>query len=204
MKIDPKSLTKRQRHLFMGNLVVPRPIALVSTISKNGVLNLAPFSMFGMLSRDPVPTIFITPGRRPDGSKKDTLVNIEQVREFVINMVTEDIAEKMNMASGSYPPEVDEFEVTGLTPLPCDLVKAPRVAESPFNLECRLTQIMEWGKPDITAETILGEVLRVHVIDALYSDGIIDATSSHLIGRMGWNLYTRTRDLFEMRDPSSA
>ncbi len=203
MKIDPQNLTRRERHLFMGNLVVPRPIALVSTISKDGIPNLAPFSLFNVVCYHPVPVVFFTSQRRKGVSKKDTLVNIEQTQEFVINMVTEDIAEKMNVASADYPPEVDEFEVSGLTPVPGDLVKAPRVAESPINMECRLTQIVEFGKPDVTAEMILGEVLRVHVRDDLYREGVIDTASSHIIGRMGWGLYTRTRDLFEIQHPSS-
>lgn len=198
MKIDPQNLAKRERHLFMGNLVVPRPIALVSTISGRGIFNLAPFSLFNIVCYHPA-MVFFTPMRREGGSKKDTLVNIEQAREFVINLVTEDITKQMNIASGDYPPEVDEFKISGLTPVPSDLVKPPRVAESPFNMECRLTQILEFGKSDVTAEMILGEVLRVHVRDDLYREGAIDAALAHIIGRMGWGLYTRTRDLFEIQ-----
>ncbi|MFC1907019.1 flavin reductase family protein [Chloroflexota bacterium] len=204
MKIDPKDLTRGERHRFMGNLVVPRPIALVSTISGDGILNLAPFSLFNIVSYQPVPMLFFTPGRRPDRSKKDTLVNVQQTGEFVVNLVTEEIAEKMNVASGRFPSDVDEFSVSRLTPVPADLVKAPRVEESPFNMECRLTQIIEFGKPDITGEMILGEILRVHVRDDLYRDGVIDAVHSHIIGRMGWGLYTRTRDLFDISHPDSA
>ena len=202
MKIDPKSLSKRQLHLFMGNLVVPRPIALVSTISPEGVLNLAPYSLFNIVCYHPVPIVFYTPMRKADGLKKDSLVNVELTKEFVINLVTEEIADKMNVTSGNYPPEVNEFDVSQLTPIPADLVKAPLVKESPFNLECHLYQIVSFGKPDIAGEMIMGEVLRVHVRDELWNDGIIDANHAHLIGRMGWGLYTRTRDLFEIGHPS--
>ncbi|HEY96930.1 MAG TPA: flavin reductase family protein [Dehalococcoidia bacterium] len=202
MKIDPGSLSERQRHLFMGNLVVPRPIALVSTISPEGIPNLAPYSLFNIVCYHPVPIVFYTPMRKAGGQKKDSLVNVELTSEFVINLVTEEIAEKMNITSGNYPPEVDEFTVSHLTPVPADLVKASLVKESPFNLECRLYKIVPFGSPDIAGDMIMGEVLRVHVKDELWNDGIIDANHAHLIGRMGWGLYTRTHDLFEIGHPS--
>lgn len=202
MKIDPKDLSGRQRHLFMGNLVVPRPIALVSTISPEGIYNLAPYSLFNIVCYHPVPIVFYTPMRKADGLKKDSLVNVELTKEFVINLVTEEIAEKMNITSSYYPPEVDEFKESQLTPVPADIVKAPLVKESPFNLECRLYQIVPFGSPDIAGDMIMGEVLRVHVGDEFWNDGIIDANKAHLIGRMGWGLYSRTRDLFELKRPS--
>ena len=206
MKIDPPELTRRERHQLMGDLVIPRPIAFVSTVSADGIFNLAPFSMANLVAYHPA-MVFVTVSRfhglshlgREDGSMKDTRINIEQTKEFVFNMVTEDIAEQMNVASAVYPPEVDEFEVSGLTPVPGDVVKAPRVGESPVNLECRVTQIVPIGKPDITAEMILGEVLRVHVRDDLWRGNTIDADSYRVIGRMGWGLYARTHDLFEIK-----
>jgi flavin reductase (DIM6/NTAB) family NADH-FMN oxidoreductase RutF len=200
MKIDPKSLNSSERYRLMGSIVIPRPIALVSTVSTNGVLNLAPFALFNLICLDPVPMVFFTLVRRRGVSKKDTLVNIEQNKEFVINMVTEEIAQKMNVAGIDYPQEVDEFHTAELTPVSSDLVKVPRVAESPINMECCLTQIVEFGKTDITGEMVVGEVIRVHVRDVFYTNGVIDAASIHIIGRMGWGLYTRTRDLFEIRE----
>ena len=202
MKIDPKDLSGRQRHLFMGNLVVPRPIALVSTISPEGIYNVAPYSLFNIVCYHPVPIVYYTPMRKADGLKKDSLVNVELTKEFVINLVTEEIAEKMNITSSYYPPEVDEFKESQLTPVPADIVKAPLVRESPFNLECRLYQIVPFGSPDIAGDMIMGEVVRVHVGDEFWNDGIIDANKAHLIGRMGWGLYSRTRDLFELKRPS--
>lgn len=208
MKIDPGELTHGERHRQMGNIYIPRPIAFVSTVSADGIFNLAPFSLSNIVSYHPAMVFFTAlrfHGRshlgREDGSKKDTLVNIEQSNEFVFNVVTEEIAEQMNVASDVYPPEVDEFEVSGLTPVPSDMVKAPRVMESPVNMECRVTQITPIGKPDITAEIIIGEVLRIHVRDDLWHDGTIDASSYHVIGRMGWGLYTRTHDLFALEHP---
>jgi flavin reductase (DIM6/NTAB) family NADH-FMN oxidoreductase RutF len=202
MKIDPGSLSERQRHLFMGNLVVPRPIALVSTISPEGIPNLAPYSLFNIVCYHPVPIVFYTPGRKVNGVKKDSLTNVELTEEFVINLVTEEIADKMIITGGNYPPEVNEFTVSQLTPVPADLVKAPLVKESPFNLECHLYQIVSFGSPEIAADMIMGEVLRVHVRDDLWDDGIINADGAHIIGRMGWNLYNRTRDLFKLGNPS--
>ncbi len=203
MKIDPKDMTRQERHLFMGSVVVPRPIALVSTISTDGILNLAPFALFTLICYHPVPIVVFTPMRRLGISKKDTLVNIEQTKEFVINMVTEEMAQKMNITSTDFPLEVDEFQASGFTPITSDLVKAPRVAESPVNMECCLTQIVEFGKPKITGEMVMGEVLRIHVKDELYRNGIVDDASLHVIGRMGWAFYTRTRDLFEIESPDT-
>ena len=202
MKIDPGSLSEHQRHLFMGNLVVPRPIALVSTISPESIPNLAPYSLFNIICYHPVPIVYYTPGRKVDGMKKDSLINVELTKEFVINLVTEEIADKMVLTSGNYPPEVNEFTVSQLTPVPADLVKAPLVQESPFNLECHLDQIISFGSPEITSDMIMGEVLRVHVRDEFWDGENINPNDAHIIGRTGWNLYTRTRDLFKLRNPS--
>jgi len=201
MKIDPKEMARKERHLLMGSVVVPRPIALVSSISTSGVLNLAPFALFALVCYHPIPIVAFSPMRRDGASKKDTMINVEQTKEFVISMVTEEIAEKMNISSTDFPPEVDEFQSSQLTPISSDLVRVPRVAESPINMECRLTQIVEFGKPNITGEMILGEVLRIHIRDDLYRNGIVDGAALHAVGRMGWAFYSRTRDLFEMEAP---
>jgi len=154
VKIDIEKLAYSDCHKLLGNLVVPRPIFLVSSISKNGNYNLAPYSLSNIVCYRPA-MVFLTPMRKNKEEKKDTLVNIEQTQEFVINMVTEDMAQQMTVASQFYPPEVDEFKMSGLTPVASDFVKPPRVAESPFNLECRLTQIIPLGSPDnITADMI--------------------------------------------------
>ncbi|MFC1870487.1 flavin reductase family protein [Chloroflexota bacterium] len=208
MKIEPENLSRGERHRQLGNIFVPRPIAFISTISADGVFNLAPYSMSGIVTPHPA-TVFFTATRfhghsrqgREDGSKKDTLVNVEQTGEFAVNIVTEEIAQQMNITSDFYPPEMDEFQVSGLTPVPGDIVKAPRVKESPVNMECRLTQIIPLGKPDITSEMVIGEVLLIHVSDDLWRDGTIDANQYHVIGRMGWGLYTRTHDLFRLEHP---
>jgi flavin reductase (DIM6/NTAB) family NADH-FMN oxidoreductase RutF len=200
MKIDPASMGGRDRQKLLGSLVVPRPISLVSTITQKGNSNLAPYSLFNLVCYTP-PMVFITPMRKGQGAKKDTLVNIEHNGQFVINLVTEGIAEQMNLTSSPYPPEVDEFAESKLTPVPSDLVKPPRVAESPVSLECRLDRIVQLGEPEVTGDMILGNILRVHIQDRLYKDGALDAAAVHLIGRMGFGLYTRTSDLFDMKQP---
>ena len=198
MILDVDKLSYAERHKLLGNMVVPRPIFLVSTLSKSGSSNLAPYSLSNVVCYTPA-MVFLTPMRKNGGGKKDTLVNIEQTQEFVINMVTEDMMEQVTMTSRAYPPEVDEFKISGFTPVPCDLVKPARVAESPFNLECRLTQIIPFGDPaNITGDMILGTILRVHIADNYCNRGVVDAASAHLVGRMGLGFYTRTRDLFKM------
>jgi flavin reductase (DIM6/NTAB) family NADH-FMN oxidoreductase RutF len=204
MKIDPGEMDAVKRRLFMGSVICPRPIGWITSVGKNGVVNLAPYSLFSLVSYGPVPIVFVTPQWMVKGNeikKKDTLRNIEETGEFVVNVVTESLAEAMNITARRYPAEISEVEEAGLTTIPSDLIKPPRIAESPINLECRLNQIIEFGKPTVTGQTILAEVLRVHVRDDLYKDGVIDIGSLHVIGRMGHNKYTRTRDLFNLPEP---
>ena len=201
MKIDPVGLDSREIHELMVGCVTPRPIAFVSTIGEDGVYNVAPFSFFTLLSMHP-PVVGFAIGRKRGGSKKDTLVNIEFSRDYVINVVSEAIAPAMNQASGDYPSHVDEFKEAGLTPVASDLVKPPRVAESPIQIECRLMQIMEFGVFPRIHNFIVGEVLAVHVQDDLIVDGVIKSDRLKAVGRLGEDLYCRTGDLFEMKRPS--
>ncbi len=204
MKVDPKNLTTDGRRRFMGSVVVPRPIGWISTIGKNGIVNLAPYSLFNIVFYGPVPLIFVSPHWIRSGKqvkKKDTLRNMEETGEFVVNVVTEDVAEAMNLTAGFYPSDVSEVELAQLTTAPSDLVTAPRIVESPINLECRVTEILQIGKPEVIGEMVLAEVLRVHVRDDLYQDGVIDVSALRVIGRMGDGKYTRTRELFTMIVP---
>jgi flavin reductase (DIM6/NTAB) family NADH-FMN oxidoreductase RutF len=139
--------------------------------------------------------------RKRAGQKKDTLINIEETKEFVINVVTEELAQAMNLTSGEYAYEVDEFKVANLTPAPSDLIKAPRVAESPLNLECKLLQILEFGQFPTLTSFIIGEVLRVHIQEEVCADGVIKALKLKAIGRLGEDFYCKTRDIFEMKRP---
>jgi flavin reductase (DIM6/NTAB) family NADH-FMN oxidoreductase RutF len=200
VKINPASLDRREAHDFFVGTAVPRPIAFVSTVGNTGVYNLAPFSFFVPLSAKPA-IVGLGISRRRDGSKKDTLVNIEQTRDFVVNLVTEGMAEAMNQASGEYPYEVDEFKITGLTPIRADFVKSPMVGESPINMECRFLQVLEWGEfPNINS-FIIAEVIQVHVKDEFWAGGEIQSSKLKAVGRMGGDLYCRTTDVFEMKRP---
>lgn len=202
MKIDPINLDYKDSHELLVGAIMPRPIAFVSTVDKDGVFNLAPFSFFAPLCAKPALVGFGI-GRQRDGQKKDTLSNIEFTGEFVISVVDETLAEPMNQTSRQYPGYVDEFEEVGLTATRDDLVKAPMVAESPVNLECRLVQILEFGDAPRKSSFIIGEVLRVHVRDGLYGNGEIQVSQVKAVGRLGAELYCRTGDMFEMGRPDA-
>jgi len=140
--------------------------------------------------------------RRESGDfRKDTLRNITISKEFVVNVVSEEFAQKMNVTSGEYPPEVNEFELAGLTPVPSDLIKPPRVGEAHVQMECRLFLWIEIGDAPLSGNVVLGEVLRIHVDDAYFDNYKIDPDKLLPIGRMGGNTYTRTTDRFEMIRP---
>ena len=203
MILDPHAENQQDVYKVLIGSIAPRPIAFVSTLSHDGIRNLAPFSFFTGISANP-PLICFCPvvraGARPH---KDTLQNISRTKEFVVNIVSEDIAEAMNLTSGEYPPEVDEFEVAGLTPVPSDLVKPPRVAESHVNMECRLYLAIEFSELPGGGNLVIGEVLRFHVDDRVVENFRIDPDKLRAIGRMGGpTAYSRTRDRFDMVRPN--
>ncbi|MFH1382089.1 MAG: flavin reductase family protein [Chloroflexota bacterium] len=203
MKIDPESQSRQDSSHLLSDIVVPRPIAWISTVGTQGVFNLAPFSAYGMVSSIPmIVSIGISTNR--NGQKKDTLKNIELTKEFVINIVTEELAETMNITCAPYPSDVSEFEKAGLTPKKADLVKAPMVAESPVNLECRLVQIIELGKMPAMTSLVIGSILRVHIRDEYYDKSNKRVTGLRTIARLGGesDLYCRSNDTFEMKRPS--
>jgi len=200
MKIDPANLEWREAYELLVGAVVPRPIAFVSTIGEDSVFNVAPFSFFAAIAAKPMLVGFVA-GRKRDGRKKDTLVNIEFSRDFVVNIVTETLAQAVNQASANYPSHVDEFKEVGLIPVKADIVKPPMVAESPINMECRLLQILEFGDLPRRGSFIIGEVVQVHIKDELFKNGEIRMSKLKAIGRMGGELYCRTTDIFEMKRP---
>jgi flavin reductase (DIM6/NTAB) family NADH-FMN oxidoreductase RutF len=203
---DPGRESVQNIYKLMIGSIVPRPIAFVSSLDAHGVRNLAPFSFFTGVSADP-PVILFCPVVRPEdpnrglAAHKDTLLNVIATREFVVNVVSEEIAERMNLTSAQVPPDVDEFELAGLTPVQSDLVKPPRVAESPVQMECRLRQIIEVSDRPSGGSIVLGEVVRFHVDDALVENFRIDPEKLAAIGRMGGTTYTRTRDRFDLKRP---
>ncbi len=199
-KFDPSGMDIFSWYPVFTCCVIPRPIPLVSTVGKSGVCNLAPYGFFSPLCAEPPLIGFHVNHRFPDdGTKKHTLINIEDTKEFVVCVVTEDLAEKMNHCSHDYPTDRSEFEGAGLTPVAADFVKAPLVAESPINMECRLVQILEFGKGPVKPAFVIGEIQRVHVKDDVIENGEIQMSKLRPVGRLGGMLYTRcSRDMFEM------
>ena len=204
MIVDPKTARQQDLYKLMIGSIVPRPIAFVSTISPEGIPNLAPFSFFTGISSKP-PLICFCPGpRAATRDRKDTLRNISMTKEFVVNVVTEEIAEAMNLTSGEYPPEIDEFKLASLTPVSSDLVKPPRVAESPVNFECRLYLAIEFSEEPGGGNLVIGEIVRFHVADHIVDNFKIDPDKLRAVGRMGGPTgYTRTRDRFDMIRPKA-
>ena len=196
--IDPATTAPTNIYKLLIGAVVPRPIAFVSTVSPEGVANLAPFSFFTVASANPPVLCFTASYREP---RKDTLVNVRATGEFVVNIVSEQIAEKMNVCSGEYAYGVDEFELACLTAIPSDLVRPPRVKESHVNMECKLLQTIEVSNQRLGGTLILGEVVRFHIDDEIIDDFRIDAGKLAAVGRMAGNTYARTTDRFDMVRP---
>ncbi len=199
MFFDPsKSPEWKPCYKLLTGAIVPRAIAFVSTISADGVANLAPFSFFTAVCAKP-PTVLFCPMRKGDtGEKKDTLRNLEATGEFVINVVTEAIAEQMNRCATDFPYGVSEFAEAGLTARPSQLVKPPSVAESPISMECRLNQVVAVGEGPGSGAAVLGEVVGFSVADELVDDFRIDLDQLAPIGRLAGASYTRVTDLFDM------
>jgi flavin reductase (DIM6/NTAB) family NADH-FMN oxidoreductase RutF len=198
MKIIPEALTKRESHELFMSAIAPRSIALISTIGKDGVFNLAPFSCFTSLCLKPA-IVGVQIAWKRTGEKKDTLRNIEFSKNFVVNVVEEEIAEAMSQSSAEYPSDVDEFKEVGLTPIGSDLISAPRVGDSSVGMECRLVNVLEFGEPPTGSHFVIGEVILVHVKDELWSTDHIKALEFKPIGRIGEEYYCRTLDIFEIK-----
>jgi flavin reductase (DIM6/NTAB) family NADH-FMN oxidoreductase RutF len=197
--IDPKSIDAVTAYKILVNVVIPRPIAFVSTIGEDGIYNLAPFSFFNAFCGDP-PIVGFSPNNNPP---KDSLINARSTGEFVVNIVTEEIAEQMNLTAKRYPIHVDEFEESKLTAIPGTIVRAPRVAESPVSLECRVTQIIELSTRPDGNSLVLGEVVCFHVDDSIIDERYrVDSEGLHAIARLGGTAYARTRDRFHMVRPA--
>ena len=195
---DPASLAQPATYALMSGAIVPRPIGFLSTISDEGVVNLAPFSFFNAVCANP-PTVCVSITNRVP--PKDTIRNIRSNGEFVVNIVTEPIAQQMNLCSGEYPPGMSEFDVSKLTPEASAAVRPPCVLESPVNMECRLMQIVEVSPRPGGASLVLGEIIRFHYDPSIMEGLRIHPGKLKAVGRMGGNEYTRTRDRFEMIRP---
>ncbi|MEW6671921.1 MAG: flavin reductase family protein [Thermodesulfobacteriota bacterium] len=199
MKIDPKELNWHKSHDLLTDLVAPRPIAWVATIGADGIYNLAPYSYFTPMCNQPM-ILGFSVARKANGQKKDTLVNIEECKEFVVGVVTEALAGPMIKSAAAYPIHVDEFKEASLTPVPADIVAAPLVSESPVNMECRLLQILHLYDGPRKNDFIIGEVVRIHIRDDVIVENQIDASKLKLIARLGGRgkAYCRTTDIFNI------
>jgi flavin reductase (DIM6/NTAB) family NADH-FMN oxidoreductase RutF len=209
MDIVPSHLTHHELYNTILNAVAPRPIAWVSSISAAGEPNLAPFSFFNAVCVKP-PLLAFAPGMRSPkkpgteklvGEHKDTLRNIRETREFVVNIVTFELAEAMNLSSGEYDFSVDEFEVARVAAAASQIVRPARVADSPVSFECKLHQILEFNPEPEGSSLVIGEIVSIHINDLYMKDGRLDRNSLDLIGRMGGIQYTRTTERFEMARP---
>jgi flavin reductase (DIM6/NTAB) family NADH-FMN oxidoreductase RutF len=199
--IDPAQHSYEDIYKLMISAIVPRPIAFVSSLDANGVRNLAPFSYFTACSTNPPVVCFCSGVRTGPLPHKDTLTNIKATGEFVVNIVSEEFAAQMNATSAEVPPDVDEFTLSGLTPLASELVKPPRVAESKVHMECRLRQIIPVSEKPGGGILVLGDVLRFHIEDAILDGFKVDPEKLRAVGRMGGPTYVRTHDRFHMQRP---
>jgi flavin reductase (DIM6/NTAB) family NADH-FMN oxidoreductase RutF len=188
---EPKDLLVPEVHRLLLGGVAPRPIALASTISKDGINNLSPFSFFNAFGANP-PIIAFSPSRRGrDGSLKDTYMNLIDTKECVIQAVTYAMVEQVSLASTEYDYGIDEFIKSGLTPIDSDLVKHKRVKESPFQMECKLLEMKSFGEGGASANLVICEVIKFHVAEDLFTNGIIDPYKIDLVARMSGDFYTR-------------
>jgi flavin reductase (DIM6/NTAB) family NADH-FMN oxidoreductase RutF len=207
VQIDPSTHPPQAVYKLLIGCVVPRPIAWVSTVSAEGVKNLAPFSFFMGVCNDP-PTIAFSSGLRGGDAvgggsrrKKDTIVNVEATGEFVVNVVDDALAEAMNLTSGEYPPDVDEFQLAGLAAAAGVKVRAPRVASAPISMECRVVQIVPVGRGPHSL--VIGEIVHFHVRDDVYdpATGRIDMHALRPVGRLAGQMYAHVHDIFSMKRP---
>lgn len=200
--LELAAMEPREAYALLLHCVAPRPIAVTSTLSPDGIPNLAPFSFFMAGGANP-PSVVISPTTPRNGGEKDTLRNIRETGEYVINVATREIAERVNQASAEYPSDESEWGHAGLTPVPSHRVKPARVGESPLAMECRLFCIVRHGDGPMSANYVIGEVLYVHIASGLLDDGAVDATQIGYIARMGgdWYAHVRPDGMFEMPRP---
>ncbi len=204
MLINPKEVSTTVLHSYMLASIAPRPIAFASTVDKNGIPNLAPFSFFNAFGSNP-PVVVFSPARRVrDNTIKHTLENIYETKEVVINVVNYAMVQQASLASSEYPKGVNEFIKAGFTPIPSQLIKPPRVKESPVQMECRVLEVKETGDQGGAANLIVCEILLMHIDDSILNpENKIDANKIDLVARMGGDLYCRASGnaLFSVAKP---
>ena len=202
--IKPEETPIPQLHQYLIGSIGPRPICFASTVNAEGLPNLAPFSFFNIFSANPPIVIFAPNNSGRDGTPKHTYLNVKEVAEVVINIVTMDMVEKMNIAAAPWEYGVSEFEKAGFTPIASDLVRPFRVAESPVQLECKVLEVKEMGTGGGAGNLVICQVIRVHIDESvLNADGKIDQLKMNLVGRLGGSWYSKTdaSSLFELAQP---
>ena len=200
MRINPTELSQTDAYKLLIGSVLPRPIAWVSSMSADGVLNLAPFSFFTVGASVPMTLIFcpLVPGAAHNRPKKDTLRNIEEVKEFVVNITNEDLVQQMNLSATELPYGESEFAWAGLTPAPSTAIQVPRVAEAPVSFECKLQRVVTISEAPGGGSAVFGEVQCVHIKDEIYRDGRVALDLLKPIGRLAGAGYTRVTDTFDL------
>lgn len=201
MRFDPDTMSGAEVYRLMVQLITPRPIAWISTVSSTGITNLAPYSFYNGVGANP-PSLLFCPANQRDGSRKDSLVNVLQTKEFVVNVVSESDAELMNQSSAQYESDVSELELLGIETLSSGIVNAPRVASSLAQFECRLLQHIELASGPGGANVVIGEIVMMHVSDSILQDRKVDAQKLHTLGRLGGKSYAKTSDRFELDRPT--
>jgi flavin reductase (DIM6/NTAB) family NADH-FMN oxidoreductase RutF len=201
MLIDVATTPVVEVYQALTGVVTPRPIAWVTTVDAAGRVNLAPFSFFNAFGANP-PVVVFSPTNRRDGSKKDTLLNVEATGEFVVHAAVASLAEKINATSKELPPGESEVEYAGLHTTPSVKVKPPRLVEAPVAMECKVRQILPIGSGAIAANLVIGEVLMIHVSDAVLDEkGRVDPRKLRTVARLGQDYWCHTSDLFELKRP---
>lgn len=201
--IEISTLPDQEAYRILIASIVPRPIAWVSTISAAGITNLAPFSFFNGVCSSP-PAVLFCPTTPADREVKDTLRNIRETRQFVVNIVTESNVAKANQTSAAYAPDISEFEAAGLTPVKSAVVRPPRVAESPIHLECELIQIVPVGEPRPgSGNIVIGKLVYAHIAEEAWdTNRHIDINKIKPVSRLAGNDYAPVRDVFTLKRPT--
>lgn len=191
-------------HSPFNSLVVPRPIGWISTLGADGIANLSPYSFFNAVSSHPPIVLYCANGAHMEGGDKDSLRNVRETGEFVVNFCTEKLVHKMSDSSTHAPRNIDEFELVGLTKAPSRVVKAPRVAESPVHMECRVMQIVELPTHGRAGSNniVIGSVVGIHIEDDLVVDGRVDIVKTRPVGRLGYFDYCVVSEAFEILRPT--
>jgi len=203
MRLDLTTLSPRDAYQWLTHTILPRPIAWVSTISAEGRTNLAPFSFFQGVTGHP-PSLLFVPVNDRHGEAKDTVKNIQQIPEFVVNVVPNALVETMNATSAELPYGESEFEKCGVESVPSVLVRPPRIARAPVSFECVLHQIVQVGQGPLAGNIVIGLIKMVHADDAVIAaNGFPDPGKLDLVGRIGGDGYARTRERFDLKRPTS-